>query len=771
MSDPNAAHGADAEDDGTLGSHTIPAMLKATRSLINGHQVLLASSLEHCSADRLSTVMGTFKALSWKSQTRDKLLVDFHSLNRAINDLINSDDDDAQKLGLAAQKDVHQLIKLAAEAQSQHWKLELPAILEEYLEDNLVGDLNKSSEEKLRKAECFAVQCMTLHQGVKAGQPWKREQAVVQFQKDLEFMVEKYNSIGLSKTQLAESRNIASELRATNSIQEQIDNEEIAERLKRADQYVRTFVQNIGSVAKEISAHFSNGVAMSFDGRADLTIPNDLISKSRGSWVRKELPIWYKKHVAELVAVIPYMNRVLNDYDALAGEYWKPPTTVEAEIQIPDAFQNEWHQCNQALARLLVSALSQDQMTKFTFTYSYGTNADKKTKADSDDGLSLFFAMVTLSSPNSSEYRDNIDKQMHGCAELCASGNPTDFVHQTRQILQEAVRLSLPIKWHVGKRIINHLSVRNQLFSRDLGPLANGCSEPEDAAQYIDNLLTQIEDINIRIKEVNGDSWWVHNSRANEANSNWKPANDWKPTPESEQICRFGFNCNKDSCTRKHVENPKGKGGKGTRGKGKNGKDRNENKSTDKVWGGKGNTKSNALCDRKGCANDSSQYGALCKSCFDTAKTEGTYLNTGGKRIPVKAKGGNKDAKKARTADANFARSVDEEVTKRMASNAEAVHEGLTLNDSAPTPASEKVYITASEYQRFQDLQNANNQVQTPETDRSDKRSVIGKAIDMTVRGPTSHKDKIKLKYMNEETLNESLPIILDKIKSDYGNE
>ena len=209
---------------------------------------------------------------------------------------------------------------------------------------------------------------------------------------------------------------------------------------------------------------------IAFNGSNDLIIPNDLITKSRGSWVRKEMPLWYKKHVQELVAVIPYMNRVLNDYDALHGEYWKPPTTEEAEVQIPEQFQAEWHQCNATLARLLGSALSTDHMTKFTFTFSYGANANKMAKAETEDGLSLFFAMVTLSSPNTSEYRDSIDKQMHGCAELCASGNPTEFVKSVRSILQEAVRLNLPIKWHVGKQIINLLSMRNQLFSRDLGP-------------------------------------------------------------------------------------------------------------------------------------------------------------------------------------------------------------------------------------------------------------------------------------------------------------
>ena len=287
--------------------------------------------------------------------------------------------------------------------------------------------------------------------------------------------------------------------------------------------------------------------------------------------------------------------------------------------------------------------------------------------------------------------------------------------------------------------------------------MANGCTDPEDAAQHIDALLTQIEDINVKIKEVNGESWWIQTSRANDA-SGWQP--------QEQQICRFGLNCNKkDTCTRKHVQNPKGKGGKG----GKDKKGQGKGKSERKGWQGKGDTSytGRPCCDRQGCSNEHSQYGSLCKQCFDTAKTEGSYLNSGGKRVQVKSKAG-KETKKAKKAEANFAKRVEEEVKTRMANNAQAVNESLTLDDPAPE---HKVYIPISDYQRFMDFQNAANKVITPESDRTDNASVIGNAVDMIVRGPKSHKDRVKLKFIDESTLDDSLPKILDKIKLEYDNK
>jgi len=82
-----------------------------------------------------------------------------------------------------------------------------------------------------------------------------------------------------------------------------------------------------------------------------------------------------------------------------------------------------------------------------------------------DDGF-LAFALVTLSSPKLIGYRDSIDRQIHNCAELAASGNPSEFVKSARITLQEAIRLNLPVRWHVGKKIVDFFLTDAFLFAR-----------------------------------------------------------------------------------------------------------------------------------------------------------------------------------------------------------------------------------------------------------------------------------------------------------------
>ena len=53
----------------------------------------------------------------------------------------------------------------------------------------------------------------------------------------------------------------------------------------------------------------------------ELTIKNDVIEKSRGSWIIRSYPIGIKTMLRSFNQFIPYLNRIINDYDAENGEY------------------------------------------------------------------------------------------------------------------------------------------------------------------------------------------------------------------------------------------------------------------------------------------------------------------------------------------------------------------------------------------------------------------------------------------------------------------
>src|SRR6056300_413307 len=413
------------------------------------------------------------------------------------------------------------------------------------------------------------------------------------------------------------------------------------EKLKTVQMQQSSYTQTIESVTKELVAEFNGGIwntSLNKEG-IPLQIPTDTLEKSRGSWVRHELSIWWKKHAQELYPVIPYLERIVNDYDPITGEYWKPPTQNEAEEKIPDSFREEWEKANKALATKLYSVLPNAHMlTQLTSSFHYGANQDKHTRADREDGLSLAFALVTLSSPNTAEYRDSVDQQIHTCAQLARSGNPSDFVKTVREILAEATRLNIPVRWHVARQIIDIMSTRNTLFAQELGPMQNSCQTPDDSAEQFDAMLTKMDNTNIKVKEVNGDSWWVTHPRAHDSSS-------YAGNPK--EICRYGTDCRNQhngKCCRKHIVTKSNTRAKPT-GK-SNGKPLGKSKRDD-----------SNMCNAENCIDDKSPKGGLCNDCYTQAKKRGFYINKNNKRIKV---GKDPKSKKPKTT-ANAAKAVKAE--------------------------------------------------------------------------------------------------------------
>jgi hypothetical protein len=732
----------DAEgDDGTHGNRSVPAMLRSIRELLSSHERAVTESHTPSVEEALSTVMGSLKPGKLTKSNRSNLIAGFPRIIEFLSDLADENDEGADAAE-AIRNDLHSLIKQAAEAQNEKWTdLSVPPSFPDDLASEVFATTNESLRNHIQKAKSFAVQCLTLVTGTKAGQPWKREQAVTQFDEHLKFLTEKLTCIQMNKKQLNEARNLGTSLRNGVSLADQIQNSELAEQLRRCDSTLSTFTQNINSLTKEVLAEFNDGV---YDNKhtgkgIELSIPNDVVEKSRGAWVRQELPSWYKYHAQELYPVIPYINRIIGDYDALKGEYWKPPTNAEADILVPEAFRDEWKHANKALARMLVKSMSSQMLTKFTFTYSYGSQQDKQTRAEDDDGLSLAFALVTLSSPNSSEYRDSIDRQIHNCAEMVASGNPTDFVKSARITLQEAIRLNLPVRWHVAKQIINHLSSRHHLFTRDIGMLSNACPDPEDAASHFDALLTKIEDVNSRIKEVNGDSWWVTNSRAHTAF-----------TGNPNQDCKFGMNCNKrqsGECKRRHLTSNKGKGG----GKG-------------------GNTSANpGRCAKQGCKEQKSPSGELCKSCFESAKADGgSYQNAHGKRIQIKSVK-NANRQKVRKQTANMAKKIETAAVKKALEMTATNPTQLALTAPPESAGQQRIYMTVAEYTAL----TQNNVVSSDAyANHTDALTVIGGELEKHICGPASYKRHRLTEFLRDESvLNIPLTEAIDKFKRSINDQ
>jgi len=163
-----------AEDDGTHGNQSVPAMLRSIRELLNLHIELVTQSRASVSEESLSTVMGTLKPGKILNASRVKLLDEFPCITKLLGEISEEGEDGILKAE-AIRKDLHSLIKKSFDLSTEHRIASAASKLFEELEKQYFEPIDKSSEEILVRPRCFAIQCLTLVTGQKAGQPWKRE--------------------------------------------------------------------------------------------------------------------------------------------------------------------------------------------------------------------------------------------------------------------------------------------------------------------------------------------------------------------------------------------------------------------------------------------------------------------------------------------------------------------------------------------------------------------------------------------------------------------
>ena len=740
-------HDREAADDGTPGNQSIPAMLRGIRSHLAEHVNILAGVRASVETS-LSTVMGpastryspggmTEKRFKTLYNKGDKLqnLSAYLAAQRA--DAVSEKNNEAIQTLDAVAEDLLDLVALVTDHQDNLWRKKFPAVVMKALNSDLLDPIQGSIQEHVVRARAYALQCVTLYSGQKAGQPFKREAAQDLFNKQIKSMAEKLTAAKRAKEQYDKAYAEMAQLTEEHGTSEIVESPLLSKRMQDYKNLVATFTQSMNALRKDVITEFSGGTyGGNAEGTLKLNIPSDSIELTKGQDIRQEIPTWYKNHAKELYPVIPYIGRILNDYDPLKGEYWKPPTEIEAEGMVPEGFLDEWKAANLALAGMIWKDTSAHIQGQLVSTFYYGANQNKSTRVDHQDGLSLMFALITLTSPNTSEYRDNVDRQMHGCADLAASGNPSDFVKTVRGILAEAVRLNLPVKWHIGRKIINILSDRNQLFARELGPMADSCPNHDDSAEYMDSLLTKIEGGNSQIKAVNGDSWWVSTPRAHLSTA-------WKGTPD--EYCRFGNECrNKDNgqCDRDHSR----KRGKGSgKGKGK-GKTKGKTPKYEKT----NKTAKAGRCTKKDCTNTKSPHGDLCMTCWSTAKLEGSYTNLHGKRVMVTTAGKVKKAK----AEANTAQAAKAQPSRPKT----AIEEIMSA----------EVTISASDYAQL-----IKNQKKVNESEQyANAMSVTGEILTKFITGPASYKQQKVEEYMsNNYITGQPLKDTIDNFRSYLSNE
>jgi hypothetical protein len=343
----------------------------------------------------------------------------------------------------------------------------------------------------------------------------------------------------------------------------------------------------------------------------ELTIPDALVSKGRGLELIDNANAHMCSHIPQFYTISAYHKRVGEDYNASTGCFWQPPSKANNYSDVPVEFREAFITQNKAYALYVLQRVSPEAAAAVLSIYQYGIHKQFDTKADEDDGLAIYFGLISISRPSAAAYREEIDNQLNAAADLFRRGNPTSKIKQLRPFLTEALRLKMRVKWTIGKKIITTLALRHSTFAVDLAYLKETAPNTEDSAGHIDRLFAQITKSCSDIESIQGDRWQdvqAHYGNGQSSKS-WSLGN-------KRGDCRYGDKCTRTDCRYEH-KNDKGQS-KGKGGKGKGGK------SGDK-------------CQAKNCSQKPAGKGKkYCNTCFKSGLQKGKIEDKSGDSRSIK---------------------------------------------------------------------------------------------------------------------------------------
>ena len=340
----------------------------------------------------------------------------------------------------------------------------------------------------------------------------------------------------------------------------------------------------------------------------ELVIPDALVSKGRGLELIDNSNAHMCSHIPQYYIISAFHKRIGEDYNAQTGCFWQPPSKATGYSAVPVELRDAFITQNKAYALYLLQRVAPEAAAAVLSIYQYGIHKQFDCKADEDDGLSIYFGLVSISRPSAAAYREEIDNQLNAAADLFRRGNPTEKNKLLRPFLTEALRLKMRIKWTIGKKIITTLALRHSTFAVDLAYLKETAPNTEDSAGHIDRLFAQITKSCSDIESIQGDRWQdiqAHYGQSNNGNSN----NSWISDKVRNTECRYGDKCTRTDCRYTH-KNSKGF------------KDRKLNSQ---------GSKSYDKCQAENCTQRTAGKGKkFCNTCFKRGLQKGNIKEKSG---------------------------------------------------------------------------------------------------------------------------------------------
>jgi hypothetical protein len=274
-----------------------------------------------------------------------------------------------------------------------------------------------------------------------------------------------------------------------------------------------------------------------------LKVPSDLALKGRGSELITNMDAFIRKASSRFPVIKFYVHRIGHDYDPVEGTYFEPPTISDNYLGVPPSFRAEFRSESKDLYDEFQAQLHDSGLVPALSTFKHGLSKQHTAKCGKDDGVSMYFALLSLYRPSSSVFREELEAKIQASPSNFESGDPVNSIKPLRTLLTEALQLGIRVRWTIGKKIMLVLSGIPRFGSQytlDLAKFKDSCKNPDDSAQHMLDMLAEVETTSKSLKQAHNLNW--NSVRAHSGDVQIKKSIA-KCNHGSIENCPFGSRC------------------------------------------------------------------------------------------------------------------------------------------------------------------------------------------------------------------------------------
>ena len=275
------------------------------------------------------------------------------------------------------------------------------------------------------------------------------------FDQDIEYATEKVRVLvgfeekleGISQTIAIKCKDkqidyiqLSAEIKELNSMQKAIELQKLST--------IRSICHHLGERTKDVD---------DTQEKVELTIPENM-HKGKGKALMDAVKLYFRGRTAKYYAIIPCIQRIIDDFDSTKKTYFKPPDVTTELNQIPEELRSTYVEMAKYLYSELMRKLPNAVKDRLRSSFTYGEAGELGLCAE-HDGPTAIFALICHYRVSGCKREEEIRDYFQGLHFKMKSGDFKKPLAQARSQLNEAKELNVNLKWSTtGKRIYDTLS-------------------------------------------------------------------------------------------------------------------------------------------------------------------------------------------------------------------------------------------------------------------------------------------------------------------------